>query len=136
MSQLLSTDNTTNRVNLCDWHLRKIFREERIWEKCESREFRKVLGNIRPRNNPSVRVPDAEYNQELIIFDPVADEEIARCHWFLKADRVTVAASSKPDPKEINLRGKSYHQLGKKYKICEHCAAGISTYSDPPIVPS
>jgi hypothetical protein len=69
----------------------------------------------------------APYNQEFIIFERATNQEVARCHWFLGPDKKTPAASSLPDPKEINWQGENFHQL-KKHQECAHCKAGISTY--------
>ncbi len=124
----LTINNTPIEVAICDWHLRKIFNDEDFAGQLQTNQMTKLPGFIRERTNPSRNAPslaDAPYVEEFFIIDPATNEEVARCQQFLKADKRTVAASGKPDPKEINWGGYNYHQLGKKYPECEHCKAGI-----------
>jgi hypothetical protein len=92
------------------------------------------MGPIKPRNNPTVNIP-APFYQQFVIFDVSSNEEIARCHQFLEADKVTLAASGKPDPKQIRIGGFDYHQRTKD-EYCNHCVAGITTFAEDAIVPS
>jgi len=129
------TSNTFTEVTLCAWHMRRIFWNERFWEKYYTWEFDIHCSTPKRREQPSEKVPDAEYNQELRFIDAATGDEIARCHWFLKADGTTPCASGFPDPKEIYWRGFNYHLTGKKNPTCEHCAAGITTYPDGEAAP-
>jgi hypothetical protein len=110
-----------------------VLRDEKLLEKVDIGELKIVARRINLRRNPSAKSPslaDAPYNEEFIIGNPATGDEVVRCQRFLKADQVTPAASGLPDPKEINWKGKNYHQLGNKNPKCAHCLAGISTYSD------
>jgi len=126
MSQRLQIDNTAQRIDLCEWHMRRVFNENRLWERARAGEFEYIETLCTPRDSPNV--PDGKFNQEFVIRDPRTKLEIARCHRFLKADKSTVAASGLPDPKEICFEGKNYHLLGRRAKQCPWCEAGISTY--------
>ncbi len=97
-----NVNNTSIEVALCDWHLRKVFWDKRLLPRVKSGEFAIKLGPIRPRKYPTVSSP-APYNQEFVIYDVASNEEIARCHQLLEADRVTLAGSKKPDPKQIRI---------------------------------
>ncbi len=112
--------------------MRRVCRDEKLLEKLETGELTIVVSDINERRNPSPSGPslaDAPYNREFIAADWNGNE-VLRCHQFLKADRKTPAASGLPDPKEINWKGYNYHQTGNQHPDCEHCKAGISTFSD------
>jgi hypothetical protein len=67
------------------------------------------------------------HNQEFVLFDPISNEEGARCHQLLDADKITLAGSGFPDPKQININGIDYHQLSKGKTQCKHCREGVPT---------
>ncbi len=126
-----SDDNDTplEDVRLCDWHLRRVFRDSQLLRRFQQGELAVIWGTIHERLKPS-SAAQARYNQEFILTDPLnGNTQVARCHWFLDEDKTTVLASGLPDPKEIILNGTFYHGNGKRQ--CDHCAKGISTYSDP-----
>jgi hypothetical protein len=123
-SNRLRTNDTTPEVSLCEWHLRKIFWDEKLLEKYQQGKLASKFGSVKARRNPTVSSP-APYNQEFVLFDPASNEEIARCHQLLEADMTTLAGSGFPDPKQININGFDYHQMGKK--PCEHCQQGLPT---------
>jgi hypothetical protein len=122
-SKRLRTNDTSTEVPLCEWHLRRIFWNEKLLEKYKQGTLEARFGPIKERKNPTVSSP-APYNQEFVLFDPVSNKEIARCHQLLEADMTTLAGSGFPDPKQININGFDYHQQGKKE--CDHCRRGIS----------
>ncbi len=118
---------------MCEWHLRKIFNEERLAQKLDEGKLYVARNYVRERRNPSKQAPslqDAPYSEEVILADSESNQEVARCQRFLEPDRKTVAASGKLDPKQLYLNGKDYHQLGKKNPVCPHCEAGISTWPE------
>jgi len=119
-------NSTPIHVDLCEWHLRCVFWNERLWEKYEIGVLDILWGPLKERLYPSVRVLDAKYNQELTFIDAVSEDQVARCHWFLAADKITICASGLADPKHITWRGFDYHGNGKKE--CAHCQAGLTTW--------
>jgi len=118
--------NDTPEVALCEWHLRKVFWDERLLSKLQQGELKARYGEIKLRRNPTVS-SSAPYNQEFVLFDPVSNEEIARCHQLLEADKTTLAGSGFPDPKQVNINGIDYHQLSKGNPQCKHCEEGVPT---------
>jgi hypothetical protein len=126
-----SYDNskTLIEVRLCDWHMRCIFWNHRIWEKYYTYELDILLEQpLRERINPTSDAK-GKYNQDWLFVDPNrGDEQVARCHTFVEADGVTIAASGLPDPKHITLKGYDYHQTKKGGIPCEHCAKALSSY--------
>jgi hypothetical protein len=124
-SNRLRNNDTSPEVALCEWHLRKIFWDERLLTKLREKKLEARFGPVKPRKNPTVASP-APYNQEFVIFDPASNEEVARCHQLLESDMKTLAGSQHPDPKQIHINGIDYHQLGKQRPICQHCSQGIS----------
>ncbi|HVW85722.1 MAG TPA: hypothetical protein VHB50_13630 [Bryobacteraceae bacterium] len=126
----LHNNNTSTEVIVCAWHLRRIFWVERLWEQVKAKRLDVLRGKVKPRVNRSEADVNAPYNQEIVIFDPATNDEIARCHWFLEADQKTPSASRFPDPKQIIINGIDYHLTGKANQECAHCKAGIPTTHD------
>jgi len=127
----LKVNDNPEEIALCNWHLRRIFNGEGFWHKVHTGEMAIVGNRINKRKNPSANSPslmEAPFNEEFIIADANTKQEVARCQRFLAPDGVTPAASGLPDPKEINWKGRNYHQLGKSNPECAHCLAGIDTH--------
>src|SRR5262245_10644445 len=121
----LTIDDTPVEVSLCEWHLRKVFKDEKFAERIESGEFVVARRKRSQRRNPpanAIDVNDVPYNEETVFAEAGTNREVVRCHRHLKSDG-TPAASKKYDPKEINWKGVNYHQTGKLKPQCEHCAA-------------
>ena len=112
--------------------MQRVFWIEGVWNKVKTGEFRRIPGKIKDRQNPGPNSPtleDAPHKEEFTIVD-AADEQVAICQWFLKADKNTVAASGFADPKQLDLGGISYHPTGRRNPACAHCEAGIPTTHD------
>jgi hypothetical protein len=114
-------------VRVCDWHLRRIFWDERLWERYYTYELDILWGPLRERKNPTSTAP-SKYNQEIIFIDPHTGRQVARCHTFIEADGVTLGGKGLPDPKHITWKGFDYHLTEKGGSGCEHCASRISTW--------
>lgn len=132
----LTVHDNPEEVALCNWHLRRIFNGESFWDKVHTGQMVIANSRINERQNPSANSPslaEAPFNEEFIIADATSKQEVARCQRFLAPDGITPVASGRPDPKQINWKGRDYHQLGKDNPECAHCLAGIDTRA--PYVP-
>jgi len=117
----------TPRVAVCNFHLRKIFWDERILTRLRVGDLYAECSEIKTRKERAPNAPpleDSPFTQEFVVFDPASDgNEIARCQQFLTANQIVLGASGWPDPKQICVNGLDYHQKGKKE--CEHCNQGL-----------
>ncbi len=113
--------------------MRRIFNEERVWEKFYTWELDMILKSPKPKNFTDRFGNEVRWTQEILFVDPAnGNMQVARCHWYLGEDMSLICGSGAPDPKELNWGGINYH-LHKDGALCERCEAGDRI--QPPSVP-
>ncbi len=86
--------------------MRKIFNEERIWERAKSGEFSAITMKDR---HPSLTAANEPYctRSQIVSYRDSSGNEVAKIHQYLRRDG-TIGASGKPDPKRLFLNGTLY----------------------------
>lgn len=106
------------------WHLRRIFWEQRIWERFYTWELDIILKEPKPKDFIDIHGTHVAWSQEILFVDPSNGyRQVARCHWYLGDDCEFICGSGAPDPKELNCQGINYH-IHKNGALCELCENG------------
>lgn len=91
-----------------DVELRRLFNENRFWERVQEGELAVTVTRSRPAPIETSSIPHGCQSQELRYFDKEGNE-VARVHQYLKPDG-TIGASGLPDPKRV-LIGDTLYRL-------------------------
>jgi len=99
-------------VRVSEWELRRIFNEERYWERVQSGELIAVAIH-EGTPTPDKQQPLGTKTVTVAIRETVDGPDLAHAHGFIQPDG-TIGASGLMDPKRIWKDGKVYRIIKKK----------------------
>ena len=99
-------------VRISEDEMRRIFNEERYYERTLEGELKAIVKSVRPASEIEPdRIPAGSISQEVRYYDR-DDNEVARVHQYIKPDG-TIGAWGRPDPKRL-LKERVLYRLEKK----------------------
>ena len=82
--------------------MRKLFNENRLWERLQSGEFTSVI--LESRTAPVTAGEPPSTLSQMVSYRNSDNNEVARVHQYVRPDG-SIGAAGKPDPKRLFLKG-------------------------------